>query len=131
MRATVQVIDESPTGEQREVVFLRLASNRLTARELISSRVKSEVENHNNKPAEIFKGLIQPSEAERVLNGFRMKRRRTLDAKAQVKIAIEGFNRNDYLLLVDDKQVESLDDEMCLTSDSVVSFVKLLPLVGG
>lgn len=34
-------------------------------------------------------------------------------------------------MLVDDKQVESLDDIVTIQAETIVSFIKLTPLVGG
>ncbi|TMR98444.1 hypothetical protein [Nonomuraea basaltis] len=45
--------------------------------------------------------------------------------------ALEEFSRNGFLLLVGDRQVEDLGVEIDLVADPVVSFVKLVPLVGG
>ena len=38
---------------------------------------------------------------------------------------------NGFFLLVDDRQIEDLDEEVVVTVESTISFVKLVPLVGG
>jgi hypothetical protein len=38
---------------------------------------------------------------------------------------------NGFLVLVDDHQIESLDEQVNLGIDTRVSFVKLVPLIGG
>ena len=43
----------------------------------------------------------------------------------------QAFTRNGFFVLVGDRQVESLDEELELKVDTDVSFVKLVPLVGG
>jgi hypothetical protein len=48
-----------------------------------------------------------------------------------VYIALDAFNKNGYFVLVDNKQAESLDQEVKLSPVSSVKFVKLTPLVGG
>ena len=103
----------------------------ITARELIRSRVRQEVERHNRSLPEVFRGLVQPEESERILNGFRMKVRRPLDWEAQFEKACVSFQRNGFLLLVDGNQVGELDEPIELRTDSEVQFVKLLPLIGG
>jgi hypothetical protein len=42
-----------------------------------------------------------------------------------------GFEKNGFFVLVGDKQAESLDQEFDVKVDTEVSFVKLVPLVGG
>ncbi|MEV6029564.1 hypothetical protein AB0L65_00355 [Nonomuraea sp. NPDC052116] len=51
-----------------------------------------------------------------------------MDREKQAEVA---FAPNGFLLLVGDRQIEDLDAEIDLTVDPVVSFVKLVPLVGG
>jgi hypothetical protein len=100
-------------------------------RELIRSRVYQEVQDYNRKGQEHFRGLVQPTGAEQTLNGFKMKTRREIDWKKQFEQACEGFKRNGFFILVDEKQVEELDEEIELRAGTTVSFVKLTPLVGG
>ena len=99
-------------------------------RELIRARVEQEVSAYNARPAEApFNGLVQPVGAEVVLNGF--KPRRAIDAKEQADRAVEAFARHQFFLLLDDRQVDDLDELIVVRDLSKISFVKLVPLVGG
>jgi hypothetical protein len=60
-----------------------------------------------------------------------MRHRRPIDWEKQAAKAVEAFERNGFFSLVDDRQAESLDDTIQLTPTTTVSFVKLVPLVGG
>lgn len=131
MTAVIQVIDETAGGAPKPVFKLRLVSEKMTARELIERRVEHEVAAYNARPRRDYGGLVQPSDAEQTLNGCRLKQPRRLDPKRQIRAALDAFEANGFFLLVDDRQVESLDDEVVLTDESTVSFVRLLPLVGG
>ena len=117
MSAVLQLVDESPgSGAEPKPVFeLRLASERITARELIRRRVEREVGEYNRRPRRVFAGLVQPTDAERALGGFRMKRPRQLDVEEQVRAALDAFDANAFFLLFDDTQVGSLDEELVLT----------------
>ena len=53
------------------------------------------------------------------------------ELEAQAKVAVDAFERNGFFVLVDRRQAVSLDDEVDLASASDVTFVKLIPLVGG
>jgi hypothetical protein len=54
-----------------------------------------------------------------------------LDAAEQRARAVEAFERSGFFVLVDDRQLERLDDEIVVRPETEVRFVKLLPLVGG
>ena len=128
---TVHIVDQVIPGQLSPAVSVLVPQAATTARELIRSRVQQEVERHNQLLPEVFCGLVQPEESERILNGFRMKTRRPLDWQKQFELACAAFQRNGFLLLVDGKQVSDLDEPIELRADSEVQFVKLVPLVGG
>jgi hypothetical protein len=102
----------------------------LSVRELIRGRVYQEVQDYNRRRGEAaFRGLVTPGEAETALNGPRP--RREIDWKAQFDQTCEAVERNGFFLLIDDRQAESLAETITLRHDTRVSFVKLVPLVGG
>jgi hypothetical protein len=49
----------------------------------------------------------------------------------QYQKAIEAFEGNGFIVLVDDYQVQELEDEIALRPETSVTFLKLVPLVGG
>ena len=128
---TITIYDETSTGERTEAVSLSFFTERVTVRELIRRRVYEEVQEYNLKDPEYFRGLVQPTDAERVLNGYRLRQRRKIDWEKQYQKAIEAFERNGFFILADDRQVESLDAEIEIRLNTQVSFIRLLPLVGG
>lgn len=111
--------------------ILGVPANHLTVRELIRARIEQEVAAYNQRQGEYFQGLVQPGAAELTLNGYRLPRPRRIDPAEQVEQAIAAFNRNGFLILIDDRQVDQLDDVVILGEQTVVTFVKLVPLVGG
>jgi hypothetical protein len=131
MPATLTVYDETPMGERSNGLSLQFLTARITVRELIRARVYEEVQDYNTRQPEYFRGLVQPTDAEKVLNGYKLRQRRKVDWEKQYDKAIEAFERNGFFILVDDRQVESLDDGIDIRLDTQVSFVKLVPLVGG
>ena len=133
MLVNLRVVDETSSGEVFNETVLRLASTRVSARDVIEQRVRQEVRKYNdaNMKKEIFSGLVQPRDTEEALNGYRVKKGKIIDADEQVEIALSAFSDNKFFFLVDDRQVESLDDEFGITDDTKVSFLKLIPVVGG
>ena len=131
MAATLTIRDESAAGETLLELTLSVSAKRITVRELIRERVCHEVEEYNRRKPDTFRGLVQPTDSERTLNGYRLKQPRTIDADAQCAKAMHAFAGNQIIVLVDDRQVESLDEEIALGPDTRVSFLRLTPLVGG
>lgn len=132
MQVNLRVVDETTSGKVYNETILRLASTRVCARDVIEQRVRQEVQKFNDaKKKELFSGLVQPRNAEKELNGYRLRKEKKIDADEQVEIAISAFSENKYFFLVDDQQVESLDDEFGITDDTKVTFLKLIPIVGG
>ena len=131
MAATLTIHDESATGETLLELTLNVSAERITVRDLIRQRVWHEVEEFNRRKPDTFRGLVQPTDSERTLNGYKLKQPRTIDATTQLAKAIDAFQNNRIIMLVDDRQVESLDEEIALQPNTRVSFLRLTPLVGG
>jgi hypothetical protein len=136
MSITVTIRDETASGAVYHELPLEFPSERITVRELIRERVYQEVQDFNVRQHEqIFRGLVQPTDAERVLNGsrqeYRLKQHRQIDWKPQFEKALEAFERNGFFILIDNQQAESLDQEFDVNPATQISFVKLTLLVGG
>ncbi|MEV4568576.1 hypothetical protein AB0K12_32815 [Nonomuraea sp. NPDC049419] len=129
--ASVTFRDESASGRALEEFSLPGLPDRISARELVRLRVREEVARHNAAPKRHFRGLVKPADAEAELNGYRLRAARKLDWEKQADAAEAAFARNGFLLLVGDRQIMDLDVQIDLDADPVVSFVKLVPLVGG
>ncbi|NUT35951.1 MAG: hypothetical protein HOV79_23090 [Hamadaea sp.] len=129
--AMVSFVDETTAGERSTAWHLEIFEERLALREVIRRRVFQEVAEHNAKGGDVFRGLVQPSDTERTLNGFKLKQPRRVDPEEQVTRALEAFSRNGFVVLVDDRQVEELDTVVDLHRDTQITFLKLVPLVGG
>ena len=134
MATTLTVRDETTSPLEKDRVFtLEMESERVTVEALIRTRVLQEVEafNARHQSSEPFRGLVQPTDTERTLNGFKVREGRHIDPDEQAERAIEAFGRNGFLLLVNDMQVMELDDIVEVRPETTVSFLKLVPLVGG
>jgi len=131
MPETLTIRDETLSGEPLREWALQVLTERLTVRELIRSRVYQEVQDHNARRGDVFQGLIQPEEAERALNGWKLKKNRSLDWKRQFDRAVEAFEKSQILILVNDRQAESLDEEFIIEPQTTVTFLRLTLLVGG
>ncbi|MEO7690990.1 MAG: hypothetical protein ABIS51_17040 [Sphingomonas sp.] len=145
MQSVLKIVDEcfgTGAGERRPALELKLVSERITARELIRRRIADEVETANRKRAEYAAGharsrsfLIPLDSAapEVKLNtpGGRPVRPRLFDEATEFDRAIDAFERNQFILLFDERQIPGLDDAIAVTPDSEAVFLYLTPLVGG
>jgi hypothetical protein len=133
MLTFLNICDQSTAslGKTENIFTVRVSGETITVRELIRLRVYQEVEEYNNRKPDVFRLLVQPGEAERVLNGFKFRKPRLIDPQAQYQKAIEAFEGNGFIVLADDRQVGNLEDEIALQPETLVTFLKLVPLVGG
>jgi hypothetical protein len=113
--AEVLVRDETMTGREIRSWVLPGLPDEITARELVRLRVREEVARSNASP------LVRPARpgAGRV------------DWEAQAEVACASFAGNGFVLIVGERQVEDLDEVIDLRWTPSVSFIRLVPLVGG
>lgn len=124
-------VDETTSGSRSDGWALEIAEERVDAGELIRRRVFQEVAEYNARTPAVFQGLVQPQDTERVLNGYALRTPRRIDPEAQTELALKAFAGNGFLLLVGDRQLTELDDEIELGPGVEVTFLKLVALVGG
>lgn len=130
----VTVRDESASGKVLASFPLEFPTERITVGDLIRERVYQEVQDRELR-VRSHDPLVKPEEVERKLNGCAPKMpaslKRNVDWKKQFELACEAFERNGFFVLVDNRQVESLNETVEIGPEVSVSFVKLTPLVGG
>jgi len=136
MSATLTIRDETTGGKTTNEFTLEFPTERITVRELIRSRVYQEVKDYNLLPMNVYRGLVQPLEGENTPGGVRARQdrpgqKRPIDWKEQLDVALEAFRRRQVLVLVGDRQVDDLEEELEITPQTIVTFVRLIPLVGG
>jgi hypothetical protein len=129
--AKVTFVDETTSGGRGAGWELDVVEERLTLRELIRRRVFQEVAEYNARMPQVFQGLVQPRDAERVLNGYVLRTPRRIDPEKQTELALAAFAGNGFLVLVGDRQITGLEEEIALPLGTEVTFLKLVALVGG
>lgn len=140
MAVTVMVRDENAQGDSLGAAPLEFPTAQITVRELIRERVYQEVQDALQGRRRDARGLVQPGPVEATLNAPILKAeasdgaaqsRKQLDWKKQFEIACDAFERNGFFILVDDRQVDTLDEMLQLSARTDVNFVRLTMLVGG
>lgn len=125
MPKTLTVRDRSTDGRLPYEATLDFLTDRVSVRELIRSRVYQEVQDQKLHPAGSSRGLVQPPD----LDGA--EGRAELDWTVRYELALKAFEWRQFVVLVDDRQLDDLDAEIEIKPGTVVTFLKLVPLVGG
>lgn len=131
MANRLNIRDTNTLGDDGPVFVLDFLTEKITVKELIRSRVYQEVKDFNTQQPDYFQGLVQPTETEQTLNGYKLRKPRQIDWEKQFEKALTAFQSNGFIILVDDEQVTELDEEITIAPDTSVAFMKLVPLVGG
>jgi len=126
------VIDETLSGERMRSFTIESLTERMTVRDIIRARIWQEVQDYNaQSKITAFLGLIQPTEEEARRNGKLSRLFKPVDWERQYKAALRAFETNGFFILIGDRQASSLEEEFLIEAETEVSFVKLVPLVGG
>src|SRR3954468_12071809 len=105
MAATLTIKDETATGKSVGETVLEFLTETITVRELIRGRVYQEVQDYNvrRQMTGPYRGLVRPEAEEQVLNGPRAGASpRPIDWRKQYDRAVEAFEGNQVLILIDD-----------------------------
>ena len=128
MSLTLTVCEKTPGAAPPQEYPVEFTEERLTVRELLRNIVFQQVYNRNN---EIRETSRVRSDAESLLNQKTTSPGQTIDWVQKFEHAVEAFANNQVILLLDGTQVETLDETVNLTSNTKLTFLKLIPLVGG
>jgi hypothetical protein len=131
MPSTLTIRDTTMSGETLQEISLDVLTERISVRELIRSRVYQEVQDHNRRQPPRFAGLVEPEGNERTLNGEKPTRPRQIDWNRQLERVLQAFRKNQILILLGDRQLTDLDEEIEIGPETEISFLRLTLLTGG
>ncbi|MBY0547939.1 MAG: hypothetical protein K2W95_11645 [Candidatus Obscuribacterales bacterium] len=130
---TAILVEEKVPGQPPSKGYpVTLPADRITVAQLIRIYVETQVENYNTTRVSTACGENYTSKEELLLNPAKEdKRFKPARCESEVERALVAFQANKIFLLIDGKQASELSEELDLTSSSKVTFLKLVPLVGG
>ena len=130
--------------EQPSNVAIDLLNEHLTVRELITQTVEEQVRDllihrklDNEKARQILQRQylteeeIQKQATSGVVKQPSKKPHAYIDSAVQVNKAILAFDNGTFMIVVDGRQLEDLDEMIALSPSSKVTFVRMTALVGG
>jgi hypothetical protein len=122
---TISIKDESLQGT-RLSWQLEMLEEQTTLREIIR-RLYQDISEYQAKKRSQLHCLLPPtSQCQTSTEPLPQ-----LDWQRYYKQAINAFEKRSYIVIIDDKQVTHLDTPITLNKQSTVTFLKLIPLIGG
>ncbi len=134
MGFAVRAFDEAPGQGRRPVVGLRVVSRQVSAADLIRHRVDLALADlPETESIDTAARHAHPDEI--ALHPDRHVRRRLPFTPPTPEVAhtkaLAAFSSGKILLLVNERQIEDPDALIGLTDDTEITFLRLVPLVGG
>lgn len=123
--------DETQSGCILNQVKLKVSKHRITVKELIKLRIFQEAEEFNAKRSSHYSGLVRPDHAKPVLSGFQLDPSYRIDPQKQYYIAMDAFKRQGFFVMVDEEKIDDPEYAIAIRSCPRISFLKLVPVVGG
>ena len=77
----------------------------VSVRDVVRRRIRDEVASYNVDPGPVFRGLVQPADAVRHSDGFRMRQPRPLDAELLIAAAEAAVGLGLLRLRLDEQPV--------------------------
>src|SRR5688572_32062564 len=114
---TLSIKDENFSGKVLQEVLINFNSQTVTIKDIIEARVGQEVANYNKKLPEYYNGLIEPTDAEKTINGYKLRSKKPIDAEKQVYVALDAFQKNGFFVLIGNQQYTLLDQPIQLERD--------------
>ena len=112
-----------------EPIYVVLPQHKTTARALIAEHVRAEVQRANaTRTSSLALHYLLADDLRHSPTPHTLP---TLDDTAETARAYAGLAARRYVLVVDGVAMNDLDTPLTLTERSIVSFVRLLPLIGG
>jgi hypothetical protein len=112
------------------VIFKWQSGVSMRLSDLIRERVRIEMDRRENERRFAGRPLVEIIESTaESSSGDAARPRPTLERA--VATAFEGFRSNAYFVTIDDRQITDLDAEIAITPATDITFIRLLPLVGG
>lgn len=127
-------------------VKLELVSERISVRELISRAVSEQIKElteTQHAEAEVVritltrqyltaKDVATQAETGRIrLPSERKREEMSINLDQEIALALQGFSAQAFRVVVDGVAMDSLDEDIVLKPNTKITFLRLMPLVGG
>lgn len=124
---TITLQDASLQGQQQSPWQMNIFEEQSTLREILRSRIYQEVSEYNAQKRSQSLCLITLMPVGRP----QADAAPPVDWQIHYKRAVEAFKKKRYLVLINGRQMTKLDAPVHLTDQTTITFLKLIPLIGG
>jgi hypothetical protein len=128
---TIRIKEETSGGNIVSEMKVKLAAEVVSIKDIIEAKVNAQVETQYQQLDGIYNGLVEPADTEKMLNVYSQRPAAKISTEKQVNAALDAFRQNNFFMLIDNIQAESLDQMVVINDKTEVSFLKLTSLVGG
>ncbi len=127
--AAIEMRDVSPGGHVLSGRTIDGLPARASLREILTARVEAEVAAYNARPGQVYHGLVQPEDAIRYSDGFRMREPRPLDAGHLLRAVEEAVAAGVVVFRIGEVTTDDLDHEVDVDANDLVTTVMRRPIV--
>jgi len=124
-----------------DTIVVNLSIGKLTLKDIIIAKVEATVNSINSNSSTVKSNHHFSSDEEKRLNQQLLEKKDKelqkhleslkLDAEKETYIALEAFQNNMFFVIIDKKQYSDLEEQVIITDQSKVKFIKLTQLKGG
>ncbi len=122
MPRQILVSDASVRGKVLRHVQLEVPGDLISVRELIRMRIYHDAGEKRKRPSPLLQ-LLRAANEDNAPQARAVPL--TFDAECQLRLAIDAFQNKSLFVLVNDRQMDALDEEIFLSDETTISFLNL------
>ncbi len=127
--ASIRIRDVSRSGHELSHAVVDGLESSATVHEVLSARIQAEVAAYNAAPGQVYVGMVQPEDAVRYSDGFRMPQPRPLDADRLIQALEEAVDAGAVVFRVGERTITDLHEPLHLDVDDELTTVMQRPVV--
>lgn len=128
---TIELQKQSTSGVIEKYIHLQLESQQMTLVDLFRQQIQARLLAWQCQHKVKVTGY-QLDQYEKSLNTQQSSAWfEQLEIEQQIEQAITLFKTQRFVVVVDDQQIQSLEQNFVITEHSVIQFIRLIPLIGG
>lgn len=129
----IDLREVSPAGHELSHATVDGLADRVSLRDIIRTRIDAEVAAYNRDPGTVFVGMVQPEDAIRYSDGFRMRTPRLLDGEQLLTAVEEAVSAGVVHFIVGERTVDGdgdgLDTMVDVAATPLITTVMQRPIV--
>lgn len=128
---TLEIQKETSTGQVQDYLKLEIEYHTVTLKQIFEQCIRARFQLIATHVGQV----TERGEYEQILNQAEQCQKGNvwshLAPELQLQQAIYAFEKNRFMVLVDEKQITKIDEKIDLAEYSSIQFIQLIPLVGG